>query len=127
MAISNIGNITGTEFPAGRRTRVIVGPGAPVEAESFVMGHVTIYPGGSVPEHEHGQEEVYIIVSGSGVLTLGEIEHPVKAGDYAYIKPNHVHCLRNTGSEDMVMMFCYAPKSIVEHWQQELSGTEEKR
>ena len=45
MDIINVADVGGTEFPAGRRTRVLVGPDAPLEAERFVMGHVTIYPG----------------------------------------------------------------------------------
>lgn len=124
MSIHNIFTIPGTEFPAGRRTRVMVGPGAPAEANGFVMGHVTVYPGGSVPEHEHGQEEVYVILSGQGTLLLGEEEQAVTAGDYAHIPPGLKHCLTNTGSQELIMMFCYAPKSIVEHWQQELDGKE---
>jgi mannose-6-phosphate isomerase-like protein (cupin superfamily) len=124
MTVHNLLNITGTEFPAGRRTRVLAGPGAPVEPNGFVLGHVTIYPGGEVPLHDHGQEEVYLIVSGRGVLALGDEDHPVKPGDYVYIKPGTPHNLRNTSAEDMVMVFCYAPKSIVDHWQQELQEGE---
>lgn len=120
MGVHNIFSVAGTEFPAGRRTRVLAGPGAPVEPAGFVMGHVTIYPGGEVPLHEHSQEEVYLIVSGRGELELGGESHPVKPGDYVYITPGTPHNLRNTAAEDMIMLFCYAPKSIVEHWRQEL-------
>ena len=69
MEIINVADIAGMEFPAGRRTRVMVGPGAKLEAANFVMGHVTIYPGGSVPIHAHEQEEVYFIVAGQGCIT----------------------------------------------------------
>ena len=65
MDIINVADIKGMEFPTGRSTRVIVGPNAPLEAAQFVMGHVTIYPGGSVPLHSHQQEEVYYIVAGA--------------------------------------------------------------
>ncbi|NLZ54235.1 MAG: cupin domain-containing protein, partial [Thermoanaerobacteraceae bacterium] len=30
--------------------------------------------------------------------------------------------LENTSDENMIMVFCYAPKSIVDHWQEELEG-----
>lgn len=119
--IHNILEIKGTIFPAGRRTRVIVGPGAPAEAASFVMGHVTIFSGGEVPEHAHPQEEVYFIVQGEGVISLEGKDYPMPSGSYVHIPPNMVHHLRNTSGNDLVMMFCYAPKSIVEHWQQELT------
>lgn len=61
MTVFQIDEVQGTRFPAGRHTRVIVGPGGPVEAQGFVMGHVTIFPGGSVPVHSHAQEEVYFM------------------------------------------------------------------
>lgn len=122
MKINNIFDITGTKFPAGRLTRVMVGPGAPVEAEGFVMGYVTIFPQGSVPLHRHHQEEVYVILRGNGKMHVNDETADVKAGDYIYIDSDSTHLLENTSNEDMIMLFCYSPKGIVEHWQEELEG-----
>jgi len=122
MKIDNIFDVKGTEFPAGRLTRVLVGPGAPAEAEGFVLGYVTIYPGGSVPMHSHEQEEVYLILSGYGKMHINDETADVKPGDYVYINPKSNHLLENTSDENMIMVFCYAPKSIVDHWQEELEG-----
>lgn len=122
MKINNIFDITGTKFPAGRLTRVMVGPGAPVEAEGFVMGYVTIFPQGSVPLHRHHQEEVYVILRGTGKMHVNDETADVKAGDYIYIDSDSTHLLENTSNEDMIMLFCYSPKGIVEHWQKELEG-----
>jgi len=121
--VHNILEAQGTTFPAGRCTRVIVGPDAPAEAKNFVMGHVTIFAGGSVPEHAHEQEEVYFIIDGQGVMIVDGEEQAVQPGSYVYISPNQTHLLKNTSQSELKMLFCYAPKSIVEHWQQELSGT----
>ncbi|BCV22303.1 hypothetical protein hamaS1_23720 [Moorella sp. Hama-1] len=55
------------------------------------MGHVTVFPGGGIPGHEHEQ-----------------------AGDF--------HELHNETNEGVVMMFVYAPKGIVDHWQKEREG-----
>lgn len=123
MKINNILDVKGTEFPAGRLTRVMIGPGAPAEANGFVMGNVTIYPGGSVPLHSHEQEEVYIIISGKGKMHIDNDTGDVKPGDYIYITPHSGHLLENTSKENMIMLFCYAPKGIVEHWQEELQGS----
>ncbi|WP_213950707.1 dimethylsulfonioproprionate lyase family protein [Tepidanaerobacter syntrophicus] len=122
MKINNIFDITGTKFPAGRLTRVMVGPGAPVEAEGFVMGYVAIFPQGSVPLHRHHQEEVYVILRGNGKMHVNDETADVKAGDYIYIDSDSTHLLENTSNEDMIMLFCYSPKGIVEHWQEELEG-----
>lgn len=122
MKINNIFDITGTKFPAGRLTRIMAGPGAPVEAEGFVMGYVTIFPQGSVPLHRHHQEEVYVILRGTGKMHVNDETADVKAGDYIYIDSDSTHLLENTSNEDMIMLFCYSPKGIVEHWQEEFEG-----
>jgi len=124
MKILNVEDIKGMEFPAGRLTRVMVGPSAPIEATGFVMGHVTIYPGGSVPIHEHEQEEVYYIAAGHGQATVGDQSFQVRQGDYFYIEPHLEHMLLNTSSENMIMMFCYAPKVVAAHWAEEMQGKE---
>ncbi|MDI3480408.1 MAG: hypothetical protein PWQ97_63 [Tepidanaerobacteraceae bacterium] len=119
---SNVYSVKGTDFPAGRCIRVLEGPGALIEAQNFVMGHVTLYPAGCVPLHSHEQEEVYLILSGKGVICINDEEQNVKRGDYIYISPGFNHVLNNTSNENMIMIFCYAPKSIVEHWKLELEG-----
>ena len=122
--ITSVNDIVGMEFPAGRRTRVLVGPEAPLEAERFVMGHVTVYPGGSVPLHSHPQEEVYYIVAGQGSIVVDQEIRNVQAGDCIYLSPDSSHMLKNTSTDNMIMMFCYAPKTVAEHWAQEMKGGE---
>ena len=124
MPVFHMNDVPGTKFPAGRLTRVLAGPGAPAEPDHFVMGYATIYSGGEVPRHAHSQEEVYFIVSGHGIIELDGEQTQVEAGSYAAIQPGQGHSLRNTTNEDLVMLFCYAPKGIVDHWQQELHSTE---
>lgn len=85
------------------------------------MGYVTIFPGGAVPLHSHEQEEVYFIATGEGAVEIDGIQEPMKAGSYVYMKPGSTHTLRNGGTENMVMLFCYASKGIVDHWQKELA------
>lgn len=118
----NVMEIPGTEYPAGRKTRVVIGSNGVFEAAHFVQGYSVLYPGGGVPEHAHPQEECYTIVSGAGEMTVGGETAPVTGGDYIYIPPNVPHSLKNCGAQDMVMMFVYAPAGVVEHWQQEASG-----
>jgi quercetin dioxygenase-like cupin family protein len=124
MPVFHVTDVAGTKFPAGRLTRVLAGPGAPFEPDNFVMGYVTIYAGGEVPHHAHSQEEVYFIVSGHGLIAIDGDETEVQAGSYAAIRPGQSHSLRNTTDEDLIMLFCYAPKGIVEHWEHELGPNE---
>ena len=41
----NIWDIEGTEFPAGRRTRVILGQNGAMEGDKFCQGYVVVYKG----------------------------------------------------------------------------------
>nr|WP_314463002.1 dimethylsulfonioproprionate lyase family protein [uncultured Clostridium sp.] len=115
-------DITGTEFPAGRRTRVIIGENGAINGDYFCQGYVVIYPGGSIPLHEHITVETYIILKGHGEMTVDNETEEVAEGDTVYIQSGKFHSLVNTGSKDMHMMFVYAPKMIVDHWAQESSG-----
>ena len=118
----NIGDIEGTEFPAGRRTRVMYGANGYMNGKYFCQGFVDIYPGGSVPLHDHETVETYTILQGEGEMTVGdETQHVVK-GDTVYMDENVPHRLVNTGKEHLHMMFVYAPYVVVDHWAQEQAG-----
>ncbi len=124
MIIADISQMEGRAYPARRRTRNLVGGASPIQCQNFSMGYVVLEPnGGQVPWHNQEQEEVYFIVSGEGEMCLGEERQAVKAGQCAYIPPTVFHQLTNTGSEPMVMIYCYGPAGDVAHWRQELEGT----
>lgn len=115
-------NVEGTEFPAGRRTRVLLGENGEINGEHFCQGYVVIYPGGYIPEHEHVTVESYTILQGSGIMTVDGESQPITAGELVYMESGKSHGLRNTGDTDMHMMFVYAPKMVVDHWAQEKAG-----
>jgi len=118
--IFNIMEIEGMEFPAGRRTRVLVGDNGMTAGEHFVQGYVVIYPGGSVPTNAHAEEETFTILSGSGKMILDDVEYPATALDCFFVRPNVPHSICNTGDTDMTVMFVYAPKKIADHWAEEM-------
>ncbi len=121
-SINALQDVEGTEYPAGRRTRVLVGVDSPLQAEHFVQGLVVIHPNGSVPSHEHETEETYMILGGEGIMTVGEESRNVKRYDIVYIPPFAKHSLKNTCENELEMMFVYAPKMVAEHWAQERAG-----
>lgn len=118
----NIWDIEGTEFPAGRRTRVILGENGALRGEKFCQGYVVVYEGGGIPEHEHETVESYTILSGEGEMTVNGETQKVTAGDCVFIPSGEKHVLYNTGAGEMHLMFVYAPSVIVDHWAQESSG-----
>ncbi|UCE55973.1 MAG: cupin domain-containing protein [Desulfobacterales bacterium] len=122
MQTISINDISGEKFPSGRHTRVFIGAHSKLQAENFVSGFVIIEPNGSVPLHDHEQEEVYYILKGKGEMTV-EAETQVLDGVSAvYIPPNTKHTLKNIGSEELHMLFVYSPAGIVSHWHEEREG-----
>lgn len=124
MQFARLSEIDGTVFPAGRRTQVIVGEKAPIKAQGFCQGRVTIFPGGKVPKHEHPNEEVYFVLEGAGTIEIDGAIEPIKAGEAVYVPSGHPHELANPSENvhNMVFMFTYSPAGVVDHWKQEMEG-----
>jgi mannose-6-phosphate isomerase-like protein (cupin superfamily) len=124
MNVVDLAQIKGRTYPARRLTKNIVGGLSPIQASNFSLGHVTLEPnGGQVPWHNQEQEEIYFILEGTGEMCLGTERAELRAGQAVYIPPGVFHQLTNTGSEPMIMIYCYGPAGDVAHWRQELEGT----
>ena len=124
MIIADLKKIGGRVYPAGRRTKNLVGGSSPIQARNFCIGHISLDPrGGQVPWHNQEQEEVYFILEGTGEMVLGKERRMMKAGQAVYIPRGVFHQITNTGKAPLMMMYCYGPAGEVAHWGQELSGT----
>ncbi len=122
--VTHLNTLEGRRYPAGRRTRNLVGGSAPIQAHNFCMGFVELDPsGGQVPWHNHDQEEVYFLLSGEAELCLGNEISMVAAGQAVYIPSGVFHQLTNKSSSTVEMIYCYGPAGDVAHWRQELDGT----
>ena len=115
-------DIDGVEFPAGRRTRMVIGENGAIRGEKFCQGYVMIHPDGRIPAHEHETVESYTILQGMGELTVDGETAQVKPGDCVFIPSGLTHAMHNTGAEEMHLMYVYAPSMVVDHWAQEQSG-----
>ena len=97
---------------------------SPIQSGHFALGWVVLDPGGGqVPWHNQEQEEIYLIVDGSGEICLGDERRDIAAGQCVSIPPGVFHQLTNTGATPMTMLYCYGPAGDVAHWRQELDGT----
>ena len=124
MIIADLSTIEGRCYPARRRTQNLVGGLSPIQAEHFAIGNVTLEPqGGQVPWHNQEQEEVYLVLDGTGEMCLGDERQVVKTGQAVYIPPGVFHQITNIGATPLRMLYCYGPAGDVAHWRQELSGT----
>ncbi len=66
------------------------------------MGYVEIPPGASIGYHGHREdEEVYIVLDGTGLMTVNGEARQVKAGDVVLNKPWWKHGLENNSDEPL--------------------------
>ena len=73
----NIWDIEGTEFPAGRRTRVILGQNGAMEAANSARAMWWCIEAVGIPEHDHETVESYTILKGHGEM---EVDGEKQAG-----------------------------------------------
>ena len=100
-------------------------------SQSMINGITTIPPKGAIPLHYHNCEESVLVLSGTGVAFVGEIELAVKTGDVTWIPANLPHQFRNRSDTDSMRIFwTYASagstRTIIESGETHLIGSERK-
>jgi uncharacterized cupin superfamily protein len=104
---------------AGERRRL----GDAVGARGSILQHMVVEPGAlSYPPHCHSaEEELFVVLDGSGTLLLGDEEHPVRAGSVVARPPGTgvAHAFR-AGDEPLTLLaysdrdpndMCFYPRS----------------
>ena len=72
-------------------------------------------PGCAVTLHHHRQiEEIYYVVEGRGLMTIGDEVREVEAGDAIYVPRGSRHTLENTGSEAIRLILVCGPAFFYE-------------
>lgn len=84
----------------------------PDQDGAFTMvTRLELEPGASIGYHKHAaNEEVYVVISGSGVYCEENIEEPAKAGDVFLCRMGNSHGLRNTGTDKLVIAAAIAKR-----------------
>jgi mannose-6-phosphate isomerase-like protein (cupin superfamily) len=71
---------------------------------SFI-NYAELEPGASIGVHRHGEnEEVYVVLSGSGVMTVNGERRAVRKGDVILNKPGWEHGLENASEEPLALL-----------------------
>lgn len=66
------------------------------------VDHYVVPPGASIGRHVHnGVEEVYLVMSGEGMVHVNDESAPLRKGDAVPIRVKDVHSFENTGSADL--------------------------
>ena len=76
----------------------------------FVFRKRLFKPGSGVGYHEQHEDEVYYVLSGHGVMTLDDKPVEIGPGTAVLTRPGSSHGLKQTGTEDLVVLMSYEIK-----------------
>jgi mannose-6-phosphate isomerase-like protein (cupin superfamily) len=66
---------------------------------------LTLPPGAGIGMHQHvGEDEVYLVTRGVGLLDDGKVQTPIAKGDAVLTGRGESHAIRNTGLEDLELL-----------------------
>ncbi len=77
-------------------------------AENFAMRLFELEPQGYSPHHTHDWEHEVYVLEGRGVIKIGDVEHEVEPGYFAFIPPNEPHSIINRGDKPLRFL-CLIP------------------
>ena len=70
-------------------------------------GLLVLPPGEELPLHHHSPQEIYIIRQGEGVLLSSSNAKRIYKDSFVYIPKNIEHGLKNTGEEDLELLWIF--------------------
>jgi quercetin dioxygenase-like cupin family protein len=81
-----------------------------VEGDSLFAGLNSFEPGQEHALHAHkGQEKLYLVLQGSGIVEVGGQTEHLAAGDVAFAPSGVMHSIRNPGPDRLIVMVVLAP------------------
>jgi mannose-6-phosphate isomerase-like protein (cupin superfamily) len=96
---------SGATFSAEKMTKSTV-----VEGNFLFAGLNCFEPNQEHAAHTHeGQDKLYFILEGSGVVQVGEESELLSVGDAAFAPSGIAHSIRNPGPHRLVVMAILAP------------------
>jgi len=80
------------------------------QGDFLFAGLNSFEPGQEHAPHIHeGQDKLYIVIEGSGVIRIGDQAELLQAGDAAFAPAGVVHSIRNSEPERLVVMAVLGP------------------
>ncbi|MBI4670884.1 MAG: cupin domain-containing protein [Chloroflexi bacterium] len=84
------------------------------DTDSLTVGVALVHPGDALNPHHHAPSEIYFILRGEGVMTLGETEQLVRAGDAVFIPGNVRHGIANRSAQAVEFLYAFARDAFAE-------------
>jgi len=106
LAAMFVKQVSGTaRFAPDKMSKTTVAQG-----DSLVVGLNCFEPHQEHAAHAHeGQDKLYFILEGSGLVQVGEKVELLSVGDAAFAPSGVVHSIRNLGPQRLVVMAVLAP------------------
>ena len=74
-----------------------------------VTQFIGLVPPGRAPDHFHTYDEVIYILEGEGYLEIDGEQAPLRAGSCVHLPARLVHCLANTGDQELRLLGVFRP------------------
>ena len=104
---------TKAEAPRYRRpegiTSYLLASARTSDAEHLTTTLVEVEPGGLQRIHRHGPEQVYFVLDGIGIMTVGDETQEVRRGDCILVPSDTPHGIRNHGKQVLRYFSAAAP------------------
>jgi mannose-6-phosphate isomerase-like protein (cupin superfamily) len=95
------------------------------EVTQCSLAEEVLPPGRAVAPHHHRElEEIYYIISGAGLMTVGHESVDVRTGDAIYVPRGHRHTLENTGARPIRLLVVCGPAF---YYEDEIPGSPESQ
>lgn len=105
--------------PEGITSYLLASPGTS-GAEHLTTTLAVIQPGGEQRIHSHRPEQVYFILEGTGLMTVGDEAQRVGPGDCVFIPTDQAHGLKNDGTTALryfsAAALAYPPGHLEKVW-----------
>ena len=75
------------------------------EEDGYKVKRITVKPGESLSlQYHHQRAEHWVVVKGTAIVQIGEVEHRTLPGEYRYIPLQEKHRLTNIGLDELVLV-----------------------
>jgi quercetin dioxygenase-like cupin family protein len=91
---------------AGRHFRLLATPERGCASVTQFVGFI---PVGRAPDHYHRYDEVVYVLQGEGALHIDGETAPLRPGTCVHLPKGLVHCLENTGPDEMHVLGVFRP------------------
>jgi mannose-6-phosphate isomerase-like protein (cupin superfamily) len=95
-----------------RSFRIVADPTTGLRSATQFVGYI---PPRRAPDHFHTYDEVIYVLEGTGTFRAGGTVRPIGAGSTIVLPARTVHCLENTGEEEMRLVAVFRPAGSPAH------------